>query len=171
MGPYGTHPFCSGLLLLSWEAETSSRGPPATGHIRDRTGVTTAPAPLPIRRYFTDRVRDFVKGWLFLQEKPTTHFIYYILCDCVQFADTLMMVSMSGVLKMAWNQKVSHRGTSVFAAVVTNHCIVHLANICFDLVFLWTFWSAYVNAKILSGLTSLYRRNYATTLRAIMWHT
>lgn len=39
------------------------------------------------------------EGWFFLQkkQKPTTHFIYYIICDCVQFADTLMMVSMYGV--------------------------------------------------------------------------
>ena len=31
------------------------------------------------------------------EEKPTAHFIYYIICDCVQFADTLMMASMSEI--------------------------------------------------------------------------
>lgn len=51
--------------------------------------------------HFTYRVRDFIRGSFFLQEKPTTRFIYYILCDCVQFADTLMVVSHVWRSKMA----------------------------------------------------------------------
>lgn len=39
------------------------------------------------------RVGSSFRRW----NKPTAHFIYYIKCDCVQFADTLMMVSMYGI--------------------------------------------------------------------------
>lgn len=44
-------------------------------------------------------VKDLVRGLVIPsgEVKPTAHFIYYIICDCVQFADTLMMVSMYGI--------------------------------------------------------------------------
>lgn len=41
-------------------------------------------------------VTDSVGGLVLLPEE--TAFIYYIICDCVQFDNTLMMVFMFGVI-------------------------------------------------------------------------
>lgn len=158
----------------SWaEAETSSRGP--LQQDISETLSTEQESTLFLRLCQPD-VTSLIE-WETLSrsalpsgEASHTFYILHSMWLCT-IADTLMMVSHVWRSEDGMKSKVSHRSTSVIAAVVTNHRIVHLTNTCFDLLFLWTFWSAYVNAKILSGLTSLYRMNYATTLRAIMWHT
>lgn len=98
------------LLPFQPLPSTGAGKPPST----DLQGVTVSPAPLPTResRSLDKWVRDIVRGLVLPSggEKPTAHFIYYIICDCVQFADTLMMVSMYGIFGiwlsqdgMKWN--------------------------------------------------------------------
>lgn len=84
-------------LPLPAPAEHGGREMPST----DNQGVTASLSPLLTRetRSLDKWVRDFVRGLVLPsgEEEPTTHFIYYIICDCVQFDDTLMMVSMYGI--------------------------------------------------------------------------
>lgn len=103
----------------------ASRKPPAIGHIRvtplwellpfqpllstgaGKPRAQTSKEPQLLLHlcqpenhgHLTSEWETLSEGWFFLQEKkkPTAHFIYYIICDCVQFADTLMMVSMYGI--------------------------------------------------------------------------
>lgn len=115
-----------GQRIQSWSGRRASRNPPAIGHIRVTPPVRAPPLPAPAEHrkqgnpwaqtskesrlllhlcqpenhgHLTSEWETLSEGWFFLQEKkkPTAHFIYYIICDCVQFADTLMMVSMYGI--------------------------------------------------------------------------
>lgn len=128
---------------------------PATGHIKGTvasipcTRSRKTPEHRPPRSHFSCTFAN--QGSLSLrerhsecglpQEEPATHFIYYILCDCVQFADTLMMVSMSGIIGIwifsRWHEIkcLTHRGTSVFATVVTSPLQCHFISGCFLLHF------------------------------------
>lgn len=155
----------------------------------DLQGVTASPAPLQRESRSLDKwVRDIVRGLVLPsgEERPTAHFIYYIICECVQFADTLMMASMYEIFGiwlsqggMKWN--VIHRVTSVFATVVTNPpcCFILSPTIWFYIslqnIFLLICWSAHTcqcQDSQWTNSTSSYRLCYwfsSYSLRAIKW--
>lgn len=191
------------------EWKQASRGPPAIGHIRVTSCESSSPSSpcqaqeqgnpehrppggsqllphlLPTResQSLDKWVKDIVRGLVLLsgeEKKPTAHFIYYILCDCVQFADTLMMVSMYGYLvfgflKTAWNEMYNSQSYLCFC-----NCCDKSTLLCHPLTYKLVFCSFTLLSSfnlLVSSNTSMPRFsvdkhhhiNYATGLAVIHW--
>lgn len=190
------------------ECKQASRRPPAIGHIRVTSCESSSPSsPCQAQEqgnsehrpqgghgfsctfcqpenhgHSTSEWETLSEGWFFLKEnkKPTAHFIYYILCDCVQFADTLMMVSMYGYLvfgflKTAWNEMYNSQSYLCFCNFRDKSTLL-CHPLTYNLVFCTLTHLSSFNLLISShtsmprfSMDKRHHINYATGLAVIHW--